>query len=189
MCHLIDGVISFTISLQISNEIKNRKSAPPNINSPTPSLNSVEASETLRREKLVEKVWTPLMSKTRVRAKAVTMTAKMIIRSVISIAKKKGRIRKATGLANTARIAIQIIVVLLRKLVVSSITFSSSRRLMTSWASSLGVPSSAITRDSFSGPASSKYYLKYSRASSWSFGGNFRRYFVNLAIYSVFVMS
>ena len=177
MCHLIDGVISFTISLQISNEIKNSKSAPPNINSPTPSLNSVEASETLRREKLVEKVWTPLMSKTRVRAKAVTMTAKMII------------IRKATGLANTARIAIQIIVVLLRKLVVSSITFSSSRRLMTSWASSLGVPSSAITRDSFSGPASSKYYMKYSRASSWSFGGNFRRYFVNLAIYSVFVMS
>lgn len=84
MCHLIDGVISFTISLQISNEIKNSKSAPPNINSPTPSLNSVEASETLRREKLVEKVWTPLMSKTRVRAKAVTMTAKMIIRSVIS---------------------------------------------------------------------------------------------------------
>lgn len=72
------------------------------------------------------------MSKTRVRAKVVTMTAKMIIRSVISIAKKKGRIRKATGLANTARIAIQIIVVLLRKLVVSSITFSSSRRLMTS---------------------------------------------------------
>ena len=72
------------------------------------------------------------MSKTRVRAKAVTMTEKMIIRSVISIAKKKGRIRKATGLANTARIAIQIIVVLLRKLVVSSITFSSSRRLMTS---------------------------------------------------------
>ena len=72
------------------------------------------------------------MSKTRVRAKAVTMTAKMIIRSVISIAKKKGRNRKATGLANTARIAIQIIVVLLRKLVVSSITFSSSRRLMTS---------------------------------------------------------
>ena len=72
------------------------------------------------------------MSKTRVRAKAVTMTAKMIIRSVISIAKKKGRIRKATGLANTARIAIQIIGVLLRKLVVSSITFSSSRRLMTS---------------------------------------------------------
>ena len=72
------------------------------------------------------------MSKTRVRAKAVTMTAKMIIRSVISIAKKKGRIIKATGLANTARIAIQIIVVLLRKLVVSSITFSSSRRLMTS---------------------------------------------------------
>lgn len=72
------------------------------------------------------------MSKTRVRAKAVTMTAKMIIRSVISIAKKKGRIRKATGLANTARIVIQIIVVLLRKLVVSSITFSSSRRLMTS---------------------------------------------------------
>ena len=56
MCHLIDGVISFTISLQISNEIKNRKSAPPNINSPTPSPNSVEASETLRREKLVEKV-------------------------------------------------------------------------------------------------------------------------------------
>ena len=133
--------------------------------------------------KLVEKVWTPLMSKTRVRAKAVTMTAKMIIRSVISIAKKKGRIRKATGLANTARIAIQIIVVLLRKLVVSSITFSSSRRLMTSWASSLGVPSSAITRDSFSGPASSKYYMKYSRASSWSFGGNFRRYFVNLSIW------
>ena len=72
------------------------------------------------------------MRKTRVRAKVVTMTAKMIIRSVISIAKKKGRIRKATGLANTARIAIQIIVVLLRKLVVSSITFSSSRRLMTS---------------------------------------------------------
>lgn len=72
------------------------------------------------------------MSKTRVRAKAVTMTEKMIIRSVISIAKKKGRIRKATGLANTTRIAIQIIVVLLRKLVVSSITFSSSRRLMTS---------------------------------------------------------
>ena len=56
MCHLIDGVISFTISLQISNEIKNSKSAPPNINSPTHSLNSVEASETLRREKLVEKV-------------------------------------------------------------------------------------------------------------------------------------
>ena len=72
------------------------------------------------------------MSKTRVRAKAVTMTAKMIIRSVISIAKKKRRIGKATGLANTARIAIQIIVVLLRKLVVSSITFSYSRRLMTS---------------------------------------------------------
>ena len=56
MCHLIDGVISFTISLQISNEIKNSKSAPPNINRPRPSLNSVEASETLRREKLVEKV-------------------------------------------------------------------------------------------------------------------------------------
>ena len=56
MCHLIDGVISFTISLQISNEIKKRKSAPPNINSPTTSLNSVGASETLRREKLVEKV-------------------------------------------------------------------------------------------------------------------------------------
>ena len=72
------------------------------------------------------------MSKAKVRAKAVTITAKIIKISVISIAKKKGRIRKATGLANTARIAIQIIVVLLRKLVVSSITFSSSRRLMTS---------------------------------------------------------
>ncbi len=106
MSHLINRAISFTISLQISNEIKNSKNAPPNINSPTHSPNSVEASETLRREKLVKKVLTPLMSKTRVRSKAVTMTAKMIIRSVISIAKKKGRIGKATGLANTARIAI-----------------------------------------------------------------------------------
>ena len=56
MCHLIDGVISFTISLQISNEIKSSRSAPPNINRPRPPPNSVEASETLRREKLVEKV-------------------------------------------------------------------------------------------------------------------------------------
>lgn len=56
MCHLIDGVISFTISLQISNEIKNSKSAPPNINSPTPSPNSVKASETLRRETCRESV-------------------------------------------------------------------------------------------------------------------------------------
>ena len=50
MCHLIDGVISFTISLQISNEIKNSKSAPPNINRPRPTPNSVESNETLRRE-------------------------------------------------------------------------------------------------------------------------------------------
>ena len=56
MCHLIDGVISFTISLQISNEIKNSKSAPPNINRPRPTPNSVEASETFKREKLVKKV-------------------------------------------------------------------------------------------------------------------------------------
>ena len=56
MCHLIDGVISFTISLQISNEIKSSKSAPPNINRPRPPPNSVEASETLKREKLVKKV-------------------------------------------------------------------------------------------------------------------------------------
>lgn len=56
MSHLINRVISFIISLQISNESQSSKSAPPNINSPTPSLNSVEASETLRREKLVEKV-------------------------------------------------------------------------------------------------------------------------------------
>lgn len=56
MSHLIDRVISFTISLQISNEIKSSKSAPPNINSPTPTPNSVEASETLKREKLVKKV-------------------------------------------------------------------------------------------------------------------------------------
>lgn len=57
MCHLIDGVISFTISLQISNEIKNSKSALPNINRPRPTPNSVEASETFKREKLVKKVW------------------------------------------------------------------------------------------------------------------------------------
>ena len=56
MCHLIDGVISFTISLQISNEIKNSKSALPNINRPRPTPNSVESNETLKREKLVEKV-------------------------------------------------------------------------------------------------------------------------------------
>ncbi|CAD0145237.1 protein of unknown function [Streptococcus thermophilus] len=46
MSHLIDKVISFTVSLQTSNEIKNSKSAPQNINSPKPSPNSVEASET-----------------------------------------------------------------------------------------------------------------------------------------------
>ena len=129
------------------------------------------------------------MSKAKVRAKAVTITAKIIKISVNRIARKNSRIGKATGLAKTARIAIQRIVVLLRKLLLSSTIFSSRRRLMTSCAASLGVPSSAITRDSFSGPASSKYYMKYSRASSWSFGGNFRRYFVNLAIYSVLVMS
>ena len=72
------------------------------------------------------------MSKAKVRAKAVTMTAKIIIRSVISIAKKNSKIGKATGLAKTARIAIQRIVVLLRKLLLSSIIFSSSRRVMTS---------------------------------------------------------
>lgn len=56
MSHLINRVISFTISLQISNEIKSSKSAPPNINSPRPTPNIVEASETLKREKLVNKV-------------------------------------------------------------------------------------------------------------------------------------
>lgn len=56
MSHLINRVISFTISLQISNESKSSKSAPPNINSPRPTPNSVEASETLEREKLVKKV-------------------------------------------------------------------------------------------------------------------------------------
>lgn len=63
------------------------------------------------------------MSKVKVRAKAVTITAKMIIRSVIIIAKKNSRIGKATGLAKIAKIAIQIIVVLLRKLLLSSIIF------------------------------------------------------------------
>lgn len=56
MSHLINRVISFTISLQISNEIKSSKSAPPNINRPRPPPNSVEASETFKREKLVKKV-------------------------------------------------------------------------------------------------------------------------------------
>ena len=56
MSHLINRVISFTISLQISNEIKSSKSAPPNINRPRPPPNSVEARETLKREKLVKKV-------------------------------------------------------------------------------------------------------------------------------------
>ena len=56
MCHLIDGVISFTISLHISNETQSSKSAPPNINRPRPVPNSVEASETFKREKLVKKV-------------------------------------------------------------------------------------------------------------------------------------
>ncbi len=64
------------------------------------------------------------MSKAKVRAKAVTMTVKIIIISVISIAKKNSKIGKATGLAKTARIAIQRIVVLLRKLLLSSIIFS-----------------------------------------------------------------
>ena len=63
------------------------------------------------------------MSKAKVRAKAVTITAKIIIRSVIIIAKKNSRIGKATGLAKTARIAIQRIVVLLRKLLLSSQSF------------------------------------------------------------------
>ena len=61
------------------------------------------------------------------------------------VARKNSRIGKATGLAKTARIAIQRIVVLLRKLLFSSIIFSSRRRLMTSCAASLGVPNSAIT--------------------------------------------
>jgi len=56
MSHLINRVISFTISLQISNEIKSSKSAPPNINRPRPPPNSVEASEIFKREKLVKKV-------------------------------------------------------------------------------------------------------------------------------------
>ena len=56
MSHLINRVISFTISLQISNEIKSSRSAPPNINRPRPPPNSVEASETFKREKLVKKV-------------------------------------------------------------------------------------------------------------------------------------
>lgn len=56
MSHLIKRVVSFTKSLQISNETKSSKSAPPNINSPRPTPNSVEASETLKREKLVKKV-------------------------------------------------------------------------------------------------------------------------------------
>lgn len=56
MSHLINRVISFTISLQISNEIKSSKSAPPNINRPSPIPNSVEASETFKREMLVKKV-------------------------------------------------------------------------------------------------------------------------------------
>ena len=51
------------------------------------------------------------MSKAKVRAKAVTITAKIIKRSVNSIARKNSRIGKATGLAKTARIAIQRIVV------------------------------------------------------------------------------
>ena len=54
------------------------------------------------------------MSKAKVRAKAVTITAKIIKKSVNSIARKNSRIGKATGLAKTARIAIQRIVVLLR---------------------------------------------------------------------------
>ena len=56
MSHLINRVISFTISLQISNEIKNSKSAPPNINRPRPTPNSVESNETLRREACGESV-------------------------------------------------------------------------------------------------------------------------------------
>ena len=56
MSHLIKSVISLTISLQISNETKSSKIAPPNITSPTPTPKSVEASETLKREKLVKKV-------------------------------------------------------------------------------------------------------------------------------------
>ena len=59
------------------------------------------------------------MSKAKVRAKAVTITAKITTRSVNSIARKNSRNGKATGLAKTARIAIQRIVVLLRKLVFS----------------------------------------------------------------------
>ena len=54
------------------------------------------------------------MSKAKVRAKAVTITAKIIKISVNRIARKNSRIGKATGLAKTARIAIQRIVVLLR---------------------------------------------------------------------------
>lgn len=56
MSHLINRVISFTISSQISNEIKSSKSAPPKNNRPRPTPNSVEASETFKREKLVKKV-------------------------------------------------------------------------------------------------------------------------------------
>lgn len=56
MSHLINRVISFTISLQISNEIKSSKSAPPNINRPRPTPNSVEASETFKREACKESV-------------------------------------------------------------------------------------------------------------------------------------
>ena len=56
MSHLINRVISFTISLQISNESQSSKSAPPNINRPRPTPNSVESNETLKREKLVKKV-------------------------------------------------------------------------------------------------------------------------------------
>lgn len=56
MSQLINRVISFTISLHISNETQSSKSAPPNINRPRPVPNSVEASETFKREKLVKKV-------------------------------------------------------------------------------------------------------------------------------------
>ena len=56
MSQLINSVISFTISLHISNETQSSKSAPPNINRPRPIPNSVEASEIFKREKLVKKV-------------------------------------------------------------------------------------------------------------------------------------
>lgn len=56
MSQLINSVISFTISLHISNETQSSKSAPPNINRPRPIPNSVEASEIFKREACKESV-------------------------------------------------------------------------------------------------------------------------------------